>query len=344
MNTSPWSCQETDQHFPAYRQDALAPEQAEALFQHILACDRCHALHFQPAREESELMMNLLLNAMEAPEPTPSSEHPTLTGENTGLSLSEWTSSGQLDFGLGELPPPMALPFDTQPETQTPHGPHLRQVGILLPHVSRKQHIQAYWLYLGDGLPRPDQTRTTPARLSVTETDIRLELLGDHVVLDGRRLPVGTEQVLSWTHVLEVQEQICLLERSHTKETQRLGMGFLRFRGAWWPLNESLTVGRGEQAQLRLPNRDLATNLRLDASAPRADSSVFLDGISVSREHARVTRSAHGTYTVEALGRFPVWRHAKGLWQSLEHTGTPLEVTPGDELLIGQTLLQLSEG
>lgn len=353
MNTHDWTCTETDLHFDAYQQQTLAPDLARPLFAHVLSCERCYARHWQPAEEEDVLLKGLLLDSLQDMAQSSSGESPTLTGGMTSLSLSDWTSAGELNL---DLPPDAASsPHDLPPlqaEKAALSGPHLRQVGILLPHVPQKQHIVQYCLYLGDGIPRPDQTARTAARVLVAREGrhetVSVEALHSGVALDGVSLPAGARKSLHLSHVLEVNGALLFFHKGKASGLDKLGVGLLRFQGEPWSLTEALTIGRGEEAQVRLPNRDINTNLSFDAKGlARADmhaeiKSLSLDAIEVSRKHARLSPQASGA-TLEATGRFPVWQLDGESWRSTSQNGAPLTVKAGQDLIIGQSVFQYAE-
>lgn len=379
---SPWTCRATASFMPAYRDGALETTHSDQLFDHALACDHCFRVHWQPFQEESTAVMAMLLDSLEA-EGQGEARLETVSGDHTVLTVSDWMSPVDLPLGAPTAYPNNLAPMHDVAPAPALQGPLLRQIGVLLPRVPKRSLIAGYSLYLGDGIPQPERTLHASAVLRVQSVDdktlLSMEALREGVTVDNQPLAPFQMLPLQQAHLIELpgmllywQDLVASIEGmtgasglvssltgAHKSRGERVGVGLLRFRGARFPLDQArLTVGRGDGCALRLPSREVRTNLQLDLEAlektndPKERervSRLTLDAVEVSREHAALMRthasgSSAPSYLVEALSDHPVYVWSQAHWKKLIKTQRSAPLQEGDELLIGLSLFQFCQG
>lgn len=372
---SPWTCRDTATHILAYRDGGLEPSQAERLFDHALGCDRCFRDHWQPFQEESTVVMGMLLDSLEA-EGQGVQGLETITGDPTVLTVSDWMSPRDLPLAPQRQHSEVSGRVYDSDSPPTIQGPHLQQVGVLLPRVPKRSLMSGYQLYLGDGIPQPEQSPQASLLLQVRvekgQEVLTIQSLREGVTVDSAPLARLQQLTLGHAHLIELPGILlywqglgesggsgieAILPGAHKFRGEPVGLGLLRFVGPAYPLDQSRQlVGRGERCSIRLPSREVRTNLHIDPKAfAAADpqeservSRLTLDAVEVSREHAALlpetaVETSHPVYRVEALSEHPLYFWRRGPWQRLTKAQRSLPLCEGDELLIGQSLFRFHQ-
>lgn len=373
---SPWTCRDTATHILAYRDGGLEPSQAERLFDHALGCDRCFRDHWQPFQAESTVLMGMLLDSLEA-EGQGAQALETITGDHTVLTVSDWMSPR--DLPLAPQRPHSEVSrrvydSDSPPAIQ---GPYLQQVGVLLPRVPKRSLMSGYQLYLGDGIPQPEQSPQASLLLQVRvekgQEVLTLQSLREGVMVDSAPLVRLQQLSLGHAHLIELPGMLlywqgfgdgvgsgidAILPTALKSSGEPSGLGLLRFVGQFFPMGQTrATIGRGDKCSIRLPSREVRSNLHFDPDAlasttdPQARERVgklTLDAVEVSREHAALVpetavETSHPVYRVEALSEHPLYFWRRGPWQRLTKAQRSLPLCEGDELLIGQSLFRFHQ-
>lgn len=359
MNVLPWTCAETARHLAGYRCGQLDPVLAGQLFDHALGCDRCYRDHWQPFQEDTMFLMGLVLDSLEAEGPRPIQGAENIDGDPAVITWADWSSTADLPL-LPTMTTHAAVQLALEPPeaTSTMKGPHIRQVGSLLPRVPKRRLIAGYQLYLGDGPPRPEETLRTAAGL-VVEADgeddrVYIEALREGASVDGAALGRCERRELKRSHLIELPGVLLLFQKTRESKKNRMGAGLLRHPGAAWALpEERLTIGRGDDLGLRLPNREVRTNLRFrpevfqaiaDPIERERATNLTLDAIEVSRRHAVLIRSGDGGLELKAESRHPVFVSRERGWVASSEGQASLQIQHGDEMVIGQMLLEYRDG
>jgi hypothetical protein len=337
MNVQDWTCAETAGHMEAYRFGQLDPSLAQWLFDHALECDRCYHEHWQPFQEEAGFLRGLFLESLVTEERKRDDSGDTIDGDPFVLTWTGWTSRE-------DLPAPLtAVGSDVQSiaapaRAMSPiSGPHLRQIGTLLPRVPKRQLLAGYRLYLGDGPPRPEETPRTAACLIVEangdEDRVYLEALRDDVAVDDIVLARFERRALERCHLIELSGSSVVYQALSHSRTKRIGTGLLRHSGISWEVSsETLVIGRGEEVGLRLPNRQVSSNLHFRPEALQAiedpiershEAGLVLDAVEVSRRHAVLSRVHDGGLELRAESRHPVYVHRDGGWTATLQDAPP---------------------
>lgn len=380
MAEKPWTCRDTPLHILAYRDGELETPLADQLFDHALACDHCFQVHWQPFQEESTAVMGMLLDSLEA-DAQGEQGLETVSGDHTVLTVSDWISPVDLPIASPDSHSEAIGMTSNLELISAVHGPHLRQIGVLLPKVPRRSLVSGYELYLGDGIPQPERTLHTSALLRVRlikgEEVLSIEALREGVTVDNRPLAPFQPLTLQQAHLIELPGMLLYWQdlsgsgggaagdagldsvRPGTRKSkgERVGLGLLRFKGPSFPLDQARqSIGRGDKCAIRLPSREVRTNLKIEPEAfAAADSQeieqvikLTLDAVEVSREHAALVPESTGatstpSFRVEALSDYPLYLWSQGRWQGLTKAQSSTPLNEGDELLIGQSLFRFCQ-